>query len=380
MRLTAEWHRGANGLEELWGEWHELADRIAMCRTHQRPEAFRAYLPLVADDNLWFIALRDETGLLRAVCPLRIGRDYALRVPFGVISTVWGWEYEWPIGEIIAPEDDTRTLILPTLTAELQEHSSPQTLLLAVGPLAEGSRLWEGLEAVPGAYSYAEPAWDWIECAGTFEDYFAGLSKNFRGNLRKARNKLKKLPDLRWVTATAPEDVLCELRAFMLLEASGWKSRTKEGEPVNRDPRLAKYYEDLFTGLASIGLAELNALYAGNRCIASQLCMRSGDGLFEMAKIAYDEEYARMAPGNMLFEHTVQRLFEDSSVQWLDLMSDAKWHDDWKPVEIPMRRAYIPVKPYALGGIALARLRFGPVRTLARAVRKRRAGAAGRRG
>lgn len=367
-RLTFEEYCGDHGLDALWTEWSDLVGRIPECRSHQRPEAFRSYLMLTAPEQVFFLAARDG-GELKAIVPLRFGSDHPLHVSKGVASVAW--HFEWPIGEVIAPEEEVRAVLLPSVLEFLHGSAKHGAHLLAVGPAPTASRLWEGIAEVRGPYLVEEGADDRIDCTGDFETYRAGLSKNFRNNLRKARNKLAQLPDVRFISVTEPAEVTRELRTFVELEASGWKGRTPGGVPIASEERFVRFYEDFYKRFAGVGLAEINALYSGDTCLASELCVR-GCGIYEMHKIAFDERFANLAPGQLLFEHTARRCFEDGSVEWLDLITDARWHNDWKAAAREMRRAYMPIDAIGWMMMPFVKARFGPMRTIARRIKSRR--------
>ena len=57
-----------------------------------------------------------------------------------------------------------------------------------------------GAEAVRAAV-YPQAGWGIVDCSCLFDETFSALSKNFRGNLRKARNKLAKLEGVEFVSA-----------------------------------------------------------------------------------------------------------------------------------------------------------------------------------
>ena len=68
-------------------------------------------------------------------------------------------------------------------------------------------------------------------------------------------------------------------------------------------------------------------LYADGRCIATELnVLVHGD--LEMLKIGYDERYARTAPGQMLFEHTLRHCCDDTGIATLNLLSDTVGNRD----------------------------------------------------
>ena len=66
------------------------------------------------------------------------------------------------------------------------------------------------------------------------------------------------------------------------------------------------------------------------KCIAAQFCILL-DHTAYIVKIGYDEGYKRYAPGNLLVDLFLERSIADGSIERINLLTDAKWHRDWKP-------------------------------------------------
>ena len=119
---------------------------------------------------------------------------------------------------------------------------------------------------------------------------------------------------------------------------------------------------ELVASLGAAGQCEINAVYAEGRCIASQLCLRTGPE-YTRLKIAYDERYARYSPGKLLVERTHERCCRDPEVKRLNLASAAEWYLDWTPNVIPAYSVYVGLGRWSGRPIVdLLRLRFRYVR------------------
>ena len=87
-------------------------------------------------------------------------------------------------------------------------------------------------------------------------------------------------------------------------------------------------------------------------------------------KIGYDEQYARLGPGQVLLDRTLQRCCEDPAVKRLDLVADAPWCSDWQTEKLPMRQVHIALDTWrGIGLVALMAFRFGPARRLVGRIR-----------
>ncbi len=185
-----------------------------------------------------------------------------------------------------------------------------------------------------------------LRIAGEWERYQAGLSKNFRANLRKVRNRFRKevsaAPVTRWLRADEVDATA--LDAFLDIEASGWKGRA--GTAIAAIPQLTGFYQRLAANARRRCWLELHFLRAGDDILAAQFGLRLQRRLI-LLKIAYDERFARYGPGNMLFEATAERAFRLGDTDEVNCLTDMAWHRGWKMA----RRQYLDLRLFPRTGI-----------------------------
>jgi len=172
-----------------------------------------------------------------------------------------------------------------------------------------------------------------VPTTGTVEEFEAGLGTNFRRNLRKARNRAERDHDVGFGFHTGPDAAADGLlRRFLDLEATGWKGAA--GTAISCSPRLVDFYAALTRRLSDRGWLEWHFLELDGVPVAGHLAVRFGRsvGLF---KIGYDETYARLGPGNLLFHRTVTRACADPGVDEVNCVTDMAWHDNWPMVKAP---------------------------------------------
>jgi len=182
--------------------------------------------------------------------------------------------------------------------------------------------------AIPGLFRFSELAENgaYLPVPHDFEEYRQGLSRNFRNNLNKARNKLAKLPQVR-TTILAGDDADPELLPrFAAVEAASWKGDIATA--IQCSPNLLDFYGELTRGLHRAGWLEWQFLDTDGHDIAANLCIRLRRSLF-VWKLGYDAEYSRCSPGGMLLEHVVQRACEERTVDEIDLTTNQPWYDNW---------------------------------------------------
>ena len=359
---TVTAHQGLEGLIGLESAWREVFSAMPEARAHHGWEAAYAYATTGprAEQAMTYLALSDDHGVA-AIVPLERREDRALGMPITVLGLPW--DDEWPLGDIVARDDSwSQTAAEAALT-----WARGRASMLVAGPLPASSAVWDGVRGSGAASAiYPQMAWNQIGCAGTFDAYFSALKKNFRGNLRKARNRLAALDGVEFRCVGGPEEVAREFSTFMAVEASGWKGA--EGTAIACRPQAEAWYRTWLEAMARQGLVEMNALYLEGACIASQVCVRTRD-VYEIHKIGYDESHARLAPGQLLLERTLRRCFDDPSLNVVELMSDTSWQYDWAPTGRPMCMGRVAL---GFGGtllMPLVRFRFGAARSLVRRFR-----------
>lgn len=363
--VTPEWdvveYRGINGLDQLEPEWHRLLATMPDHAPHHTFEVHRAYFRHVsrAEGQFTCLALTDGQRV-RAICPLE---PNTIEI-FGLQTSVWGLPWRsYDLGrDVICPPDEAEHRLLPCVVNFLRRAPS-RPRWLVFGDVLESSALWRCLRSLDSRAFATDLAGTShvLDCARPYEEFVCTLSRNFRGNLRKARNKLTALSEVHFVNTSDLAGLEREFGTFLEVESSGWKGDASVRGAIRLKPDQLAFYREL---VASRGdsRCEINALYAEGRCIASQLCFRT-DATYMIPKIGYDESYARVAPGQVLLEWTLKRCCEDPLVSHLSLVSDAAWHRDWRPDRVPMRSVYVGLGLWSgrpLVRLLKLRLKYGP--------------------
>ncbi len=201
-----------------------------------------------------------------------------------------------------------------------------------------------------------------LRIKGDFEKYQAGLSSNFRKNLRKANNKLGTLKDLQTVFYSKGEALDSGLEIFMQVEASGWKSLG--GSAILMSPLLRDFYKKVVRRFSELGWLEWHFLQSGDKAIAAQFAVKI-DRVLTIVKIGYDERYSTYSPGNFLFERVVERAFESGDTDEINCLTDMGWHDNWKMQKIDYYNIWVyPLRPIPLFLGYLPRLTRNLVRSI----------------
>jgi hypothetical protein len=370
--------RGRDGLRRLEADWKRVAGAMPDRSPQHAYETNLAYFSRLKtpDADCTFLALTDGTTV-RAICPLESGTLKILGLP----TRVWGlpWNLHDLLRDVVCPPDEAERMFLPSLVRFLR--AAPRRPGWVVfDRVLEGSALWRCLRGLDArAYCTDQTgASDVLNCGRSFDEVFAGFSQRFRRNLRAAYRKLTALPGVRFEHATDRRSLERELEVFLEIEASGWKGEAGSRGAILLKPDQLAYYRDLAALLGDLHQCEIDALYAQGRCVAAQFCLRFGPE-YIILKIGYDERLARLSPGQLLIERTVERCCADPEIRRLGLVSHTEWVREWRPEVVPVHRVYVPLgrwsAPLLLSLLRLWFTRGRPVKQWLRSVARRPAAA-----
>jgi CelD/BcsL family acetyltransferase involved in cellulose biosynthesis len=167
-----------------------------------------------------------------------------------------------------------------------------------------------------------------IPTRGSLAVYEKGLNTNFRRNLRKAHNRSTRDHEAKFRTFAAPDAASPHLlQQFLDLEAAGWKGAA--GTAIKCEPHLLAFYSTLARGLSDRGWLEWHFLEFDGEPAAGIYAVRFGRSLV-LPKVAYNEKYARLGPGNLLLYHVIARSYADDGIDEINCLTDMPWHDSWQ--------------------------------------------------
>lgn len=120
------------------------------------------------------------------------------------------------------------------------------------------------------------------------------------------------------VTLARGSQIAEAFRAFLEIEASGWKGRKEHsGWAIRLDPALEPFATEMIEGLVRAGCASIEGLRQGERWIAFSIWLRSGSRAFGW-KMAYDEAFASFGPGRQLSERVTAAFLADPALASFD--------------------------------------------------------------
>ena len=195
--------------------------------------------------------------------------------------------------------------------------------------------------AAPGARTQPRGKRSTLDVSEGWDALAARLGKNFRGNLRKARNKLQALGGGALSTFTAGPELSRAFDRLQALEEKSWKGR--EGSTILRNATMRGFLEQAVRGLSERGEVVVHVLHATPSTDsaadapadwAAQVSLLIDDVL-HVVKIAYDESQRQIAPGNLLLQRSIEDDLVSRGVRRVSLVTDQPWHEKWKPEPLP---------------------------------------------
>ena len=331
--------RGADGLQDLQQSWHDLvADQKAGGFYHLF-EWYEANLAAYQDEQD-FLTIGVYSGdHLLALLPLRATK----RRLFGLRIRV----LEFPNTEVVLHD------------AILAPGSNPSEIVQAIrSELSLRSDVgWDfmRLNEMPGAAQFAKrnpgspiplsvihhTGYSNVFELEQYRDLSNLLSKNFRAKLRKHKNKLRQYEDFSYDTVDTLPDLEVAFDEFLELEASGWKSRVGQGRgAIKLSNKKTDFYRRVLNSFSQLDGCHIHFIRVDGRPIAGAFTIIVNDTCF-LFKIAYDEEFAKLSPGNLLTEYIINYYLEDSNIRFINLISNSKWRDSWHPSKIEVVTCYV---------------------------------------
>lgn len=346
-RLNVTVARDLETLEPFAEQWNALASAAPQ----QLPMLSHAWVSAFLEHRVpagqtWFCVLvRDAEGSLVGVLPLLAdskGRSFCectvLRTPHDDHTLS---------GDLLVAQGRGGEVLPALLGGAFAACRGPRYIEFARIPETSGTlaELRDASVALPVTKEFRGIG-AFLRVEGSFQDYRADLSRNFRSNLNKAARKLERLPDVQIEFLRGAQATEQQLPRFTKVEDASWKGRA--GSAIARSPELIAFYETLTRNLSAAGWLQWHFVHANGQTIAGNLAIKC-DRSVVVWKLGYDETYAKCSPGSLLFQALVEAVASTGECSQIDLMTDMPWYDNWRMEKRPYYdlRVY-PRRPAAL--------------------------------
>ncbi len=328
---SVQFHWGLAGLDYLAGNLKSLEKTLPKQRLLHFIAWYRALLTSLEkkpEDIVFCVVSKEEDA--KAIIPLKKINRWCLGMKLRCLQLPN--HPCMPFGDYLVTIDETADNFAKSFFEQLTHTKEFTWDYLEFPHVPAGSKATFAFVSLSG-YRATTDQIDHVDFipVSTYEDYKKKLSKKFRSNLNRARKNLQKEGGLEYCTYSSVEELKSVYPEFLELESSGWKG--EQGTAVKlTDYRT--FFQNLIHSFGEMRRCEIHMLRLNGKGIAGQFLLRNEDSLFRL-KIAYDEYYAKFAPGNVLFEETLQRCDQRPEISFFNLVSGAAWHGKWKPEQYP---------------------------------------------
>ena len=326
---AVEWHDDVGAIA---AEWDELADRVDAA-PFLRPGWTVAWLAAWGEIPR-ILAVRQD-GQLKAVLPLVRGRS--------VLSSAAN--SHTPLAGAVVEDPSYLHEIARALVAARAARTDLRSLdpgdpLLAEMRAAALARGHSMIERVTDREPY-------VDLAGGFEQYEAGLQRKHRKELRRMQRRLEDEGEVVFEFADGRDRLDTMLEEGFAVEGSGWKADA--GTAIRAVPEARGFYTELARWAARRGCLRLAFLRLDGRPLAFDFCLEAGGAFFAL-KGGYDVDYRRFGPGSLLTYESLRRAFGNGLATYEFLGTDDPYKMQWTSTTRERRR--LQVFSRAVGGRA----------------------------
>ena len=362
-------------LAERSAEW----DRLLVSSVQRSPMLSYAWVSAhfqhrLKPDDKWFVVFVTDGSKMLGVLPIVVKPNtiFGLQLPIAGPPS----DSHTLGGDLLVDADADDHVI--NLLINTAEKNIPGRYFLKFSRIVENSPTVQSPSCRKGRVVFLESAGIgyYYPVAGNFDDYYSSMSKNMRGNLRRAENNLSQLHKLEVRVLENDQANADFLDKFMPVESCGWKGRV--GSAISSNPELEAFYRTLTSRLQKSGMLRWESLYADNVLIATNLSIRFGE-IVVIWKLGYDESLKKYSPGGLLFKKVLEQAYPNPSISEFNLMSDTAWQEKWNPGirnysnllifplrPVPLLLVYLPLAlkqrirriPFLLGAIRFIKSHF----------------------
>jgi CelD/BcsL family acetyltransferase involved in cellulose biosynthesis len=248
--------------------------------------------------------------------PARVAeRRYGIKLP-----VLAGWTHPYaPLGTPLVEREAAEPVIAAWLAHLADNAALPGLLLLPLiaedGPFAAALKAILRRTQMPYADfgRHARPLLEPRDIRARYVERV--LSAHRQRELRRAGRRLADLGALMFTAATEPSTIAGAIEDFFVLEAGGWKGAAGTAAAYHAD--VSHFIATAISALAAEGKAAIDRILVDGHAIAAAIVLRSA-GTAWYWKTAYDEKFARFAPGVLLTVALTEELAEDAAIARTD--------------------------------------------------------------
>ncbi len=274
-------------------DWDQLALRAgSVFGTWEWADAWQRHLGVGAP--LQIVVARRADGHPFALLPLFIARERPLRV-----LRIVGAGPADELGLLCAPED--RAAAARAVADKLRRLIGRSGFFLA-------ERIWaeHALAAPFGAQVVHHNSSSVLPLSGSFEDFLAARSRNFRSQVHRRERRLAREHQLVFRLTTDPDRLVGDMRTLIALHGARWSN----GESTAFAGARAAFHLDFAGAALECGWLRLWTMELDGNPVAAWYGFRYG-GIENYYQAGRDPSLKQLDIGFVLLCHTIRCAFED---------------------------------------------------------------------
>ncbi len=299
---------------ELTPELEYLASRAIENNIFYHPRFLAPAMPRLEDREVRLAVMRDNaSGRLRLLVPFSVERSTVPLSP--AIMRVWSGPFG-PNGTPLIDHDDPVGVLDDFLAITSRAHLGlPPVIVIpdiqsdgAVANLIRAVAINRNLPLTM-AQPWQRP---FLQSTQDGETYLRNSLKahHYRGFARQKR-RLEETGNLEYRVDRNPDDIRAAFEEFLMLEASGWKGRSRTAMAIDRF--RAAFAREAVNDLAELDLARMHSLALDGRTVASVVVFIQAGTAFTW-KTAYAEDLAQYSPGTLLMIEVTKQHLDDPNI------------------------------------------------------------------
>lgn len=178
----------------------------------------------------------------------------------------------------------------------------------------------------------------YLELSGSWDEYLAAQSSNFRSDLRRKENKMAKAGGAAFETYRERQDVPTALGLIYEIEGQSWKEEA--GSSITAVGRQRTFYESFLPEAGDRGWLRVTVLRVGDVPVAYDLGIVYG-GRYSMLKTSYQQKYQDLSPGVVLRARVIRDLYAMKILEHDFLGRDEPWKLRWTEAVRPHGNYYL---------------------------------------
>jgi CelD/BcsL family acetyltransferase involved in cellulose biosynthesis len=293
-------------LRPLVEDWEELAAEAAEPNPFYEHWMLLPAIEAFADADFRCVLVWDN-GKLAGLFPMRVQRRWR-SLPIRALRS-W-WHHNMVLcAPLIRASSAARCVeaLLKSKLAPLFEFALVPAEGLFYGALAEAAAPLGCPWLVTDAYARA--------ILVRSRDPRNRFNSNLKNNLRRWESRLRACGALTPVRLSQGEDFAAWRDDFLRLEASGWKGQAGSALALREPDR--RFAVEVLEEAHRRGRLVITGLDLDGRPLARHIAITAGEGAI-CFKIAYDETYAKHAPGIVAEVENVRQFMESAGPRWED--------------------------------------------------------------